>query len=132
MTRQLRPIVLAIAIAALLQVGDSAARAAGGVCTVSPDPVAIQTEYTISATGLTPGVWYVIHQHQAGSSAADRDDLVQADAVGNAAQTVTVPWGPLGVWEEGTVAVVWKRSSGSGYQTVGGPVASCGFTVTAG
>jgi hypothetical protein len=129
--RRLIVLAGAVALAAASAVPVTAQQT--GSCFVDPDPVAQFTEYTVYASGLQPTVEYVLHLTQPGQSTEQHkwDGIITADASGNAQQTIG--WGgPRGIWDVGPVDVAIAKSSGRGYNTKGGKVASCGFDVVAG
>lgn len=120
-------VVAAFAIGAL----PAIARSQSGSCSVSPDPDPVGTPYTVSASGLEPGVDYVLHMTEATQSTEQHklDVILQPDASGNA--SFTGDYGDArGQWVPGTVKAAIAKSSGRGYNTQGGKVAACSFTVT--
>lgn len=115
-----------VAVVALLLLALTAAPAAAGDCTVSPDPVPVGTDFTITATGLTPVAWYAITVSQGGGNVAHPQDFRQTDPAGAFSYTRNTFLPGTQELHAGAARV---RIDGASFDPTAQGTARCSFTI---
>lgn len=132
---------LLVVLLGALAFPGGASSAAGTACTVTPNPVVLGTDaqFTVSASGAIPGVYYEVTDQQKGHHKTDeaRVWVGAADDTGNLTAVIPAHDGsvngdgdPYSLWPgDVSVKVVRWRAGGS---PGGGQIllSTCSFTVT--
>ena len=113
-------------VLALLLLAVTAAPAAAGDCSVTPDPVPLGSDFTITATGLTPVAWYAITVSQGGGNVAHPQDFRQTDAAGAFSYTRNTALPGTQILHEGAARV---RIDGANFDPTAQGTARCSFTI---